>query len=259
MLISIVLIVFVYQIIIFQFESSASNADTDSFSTGTTRDDQNIKQDDDFIKSNSISFDNVSNDSSTSFDNKLGNSEIRSIMYSTTTSAIEPSFIPPSPNPPTNFQVSPSFNPFFPDILNSNNSSSDIENDLETNGQDGSNSAFNTTNNHFVAIETEPTFGNNINNNNNHANTANTISGKPTLQLNPLVDDNITAEVSSTNPNLILQQEEEGIDVNTVITNVIDGNGKDVPFDGYIYSSDITFKFLGLKDGVETDEVDGFE
>ena len=72
------------------------------------------------------------------------------------------------------------------------------------------------------------------------------------------MDDNITAEVSSANPNLILQQEER-IDVNTVITKVIDGNGKDVPFDGYIYSSDITFKFLGLKDGVETDEVDGFE
>ena len=34
---------------------------------------------------------------------------------------------------------------------------------------------------------------------------------------------------------------------------------KTVPFDSYIYSSDITFKFLGLKDGVETDEVDGFE
>ena len=73
------------------------------------------------------------------------------------------------------------------------------------------------------------------------------------------MDDNINAEDSSENLNLILQQEEEGIDVNTVITNVIDGNGKDVPFDGYIYSSDITFEFLGLKDGVETDEVDGFE
>ncbi len=78
-------------------------------------------------------------------------------------------------------------------------------------------------------------------------------------RLNPLVDDNITAEVSSANSNLILQQEEEGIDVKTVITNVIDGNGKDVPFDSYIYSPDITFEFLGLKDGVETDEVDGFE
>ena len=81
MLISIVLIVFVYQIIIFQFESSASNADTYRFNTGTTMDDQNVKQDDDFIKSNSISFDNVSNASDTSFDNKPENS-IQSIMYS---------------------------------------------------------------------------------------------------------------------------------------------------------------------------------
>src|SRR5215210_278672 len=130
MLISIVLIVFVYQIIIFHFESSASNADTYRFNTGTPMDDQNLKQDDDFIKSNSISFDNVSNDSDTSFDNKLENS-IRSIMYSTTTSAIEPSFIPSYPNPPTNFKFDPSFNPLFPNILNFNNSSSDIENDLK--------------------------------------------------------------------------------------------------------------------------------
>ena len=72
MLISIILIVFVYQIIIFQFESSASNADTNRLNTGTIRDDQNIKQDDDFIKSNIISFNRVSNDASTSFDNKLG-------------------------------------------------------------------------------------------------------------------------------------------------------------------------------------------
>ena len=131
---------------------------------------------------------------------------------------------------------------------------------MKTNGKDGSNSALNTTKNHFVAKETEPTFVNNINNNNNNnANTPNTTSGKPTLQFNPLVNDNITTEVSSANPNLVLQQEEEGSGVNTVITKVIDKNGKDVPFDGYIYSSDITFKFLGLKDGVETDEVDGFE
>ena len=52
---------------------------------------------------------------------------------------------------------------------------------------------------------------------------------------------------------------EEGFGVNTVIINVIDGNGKNVPFGDYIYSSNITFEFLGLKDGVETDEVDGFE
>ena len=62
MLISIILIVFVYQIIIFQFESTASNADTNRLSTGTTMDDQNIIQNDDFIKSNIISFDNISND-----------------------------------------------------------------------------------------------------------------------------------------------------------------------------------------------------
>ena len=177
-------------------------------------------------------------------------------MYSTTTSAIEPSFITPYPNPPTNFQFSPSFNPLFPNILNFNNSSSDIENDLKTKGKDGSHSAFNATNNHFVAKETKPTFVNNINN--NSANTANNTSGKTTIQLNPLVDDNINAEDSPENLNIVIQPE-EGIDVNTVITNVIDENGQVVPFDGYIYSSNITFEFLGLKDGVETGEVDGFE
>ena len=72
------------------------------------------------------------------------------------------------------------------------------------------------------------------------------------------VDDNTNVEDSSENLNLSMQQD-EGIAANTVITNVIDGNGKDVPFDGYIYSSNITFEFLGLKDGVETEEVDGFE
>ena len=104
--------------------------------------------------------------------------------------------------------------------------------------------------------ETKPTFANNINKNN--ANPANITSGKTTIQLNPSVDDNTNVEDSSENLNLSLQQE-EGIDGNTVITNVIDGNGEDVPFDGYIYSSNITFEFLGLKDGVETEEVDGFE
>ena len=257
MLISIILIVFVYQIIIFQFESTASNADTNRLSTGTTMDDQNIIQNDDFIKSNIISFDNISNDASTSFDNKVENSEIRSIMYSPTTSAIEPSFITPYPNPPTTFQFSSSLNPLFPNILNFNNSSSDIENDLKTKGKDGSHSSFNATNNHFIAKETRPTFANNINN--NSANTSNNISEKTSVQLNPLVDDDINAEDSPENLNLFLQQEEEGIDVNTVITNVVDGNGKVVPFDGYIYSSNITFEFLGLKNGVETDEVDGFE
>ena len=87
---------------------------------------------------------------------------------------------------------------------------------------------------------------------------SNITSGKTTIQLNPSVDDNTNEEDSSENLNLSLQQE-EGIDTNTVITNVIDGNGDDVPFDGYIYSSDITFEFLGVKDGVETEEVDGFE
>ena len=177
-------------------------------------------------------------------------------MYSTTTSAIEPSFIPSYPIPPTNFQFAPSFNPIFPNILNFNNSSSDIENDLKTNGKDGSHSAFNTTNNHYVVKETIPTFVNDINN--NSANTANNTSGKTTIQLNPLVDDNINAKDSPENLNLILQQE-EGFGVNTVIINVIDGNGKNVLFGDYIYSSNITFEFLGLKDGVEADEVDGFE
>ena len=61
--------------------------------------------------------------------------------------------------------------------------------------------SFKATNNQFVAEETKPTFANNINNTNS-ANMANTISGKPTLQLNPLVDDNITGEVSSGNLDL---------------------------------------------------------
>ena len=256
MLVSSILILFVYQIIIFQFESSASNADTNRLSTGTTRDDQNVKQDHDFIKSNIISFDSIINDASTSFDNKLENSEIRSIMYSTTTSAIEPSFITPYPNRPTNFQFSPSFNPLFPDTLNVNNSSSKIENDLKTKGNDGSHSSFNATNNHFVAKETKPTFVNNINN--NSANIANNTSGKTTIQLNPLVDDNINAEDYTDNLNIAIQPE-EGINVNTVITNVIDENGLVIPFDSDTYSSNITFEFLGLKDGVETGEVDGFE
>ena len=165
---------------------------------------------------------NLKNEFITSFDDKHESSEVSSIIPLTPTSTIEPSFIPPQPSHSTiTSSTDSSFISPFPNIINFNNSSSNIKND-------------------------------------NSANTANITSGKTTIQLNPRMDDNTNVEDSSENLNLSLQQE-EGIDANTVITNVIDGNGEDVPFDGYIYSSNITFEFLGLKDGVETDEVDGFE
>ena len=154
MLISIVLILFVYQIIFFQFEYSASNADTlDSFSIGATKNDQNLEQDDaDIIKPKNTPLENLKNEFITSFDDKHESSEVSSIIPLTPTSTIEPSFIPPQPSHSTiTSSTDSSFISPVPNIINFNNSSSNIENDLKTNGKDGSHFAFDTTNNNFVA------------------------------------------------------------------------------------------------------------
>ena len=166
MLISIVLILFVYQILFLHFEYSASNADTlDHFSIGSTKNDQNLEQDDaDIIKPKNTPLENLKNEFITSFDDKHESSEVSSIIPLTPTSTIEPSFIPPQPSHSTiTSSTDSSFISPFPNIINFNNSSSNIKNDLKTNGKDGSHSAFNPTNNHFVAQETNPTFANNIN------------------------------------------------------------------------------------------------
>ena len=138
MLISIVLILFVYQIIFFQFEYSASNADTtDSFSIGTPKDDQNLEQDDaDIIKPKNIPLENLKNEHNISFDDKHENSEVSSIIPLTPTSTIEPSFIPLQPSHSTiTSSTDSSFVSPFPNIINFNNSSRNTENDLKIDGQ----------------------------------------------------------------------------------------------------------------------------
>ena len=169
MLISTVIILFVYQIIFVQFEYSASNADTfDSFNIGATKNDQNLEQDDaDIIKPKNIPMENLKNDLITSFDVEHESSDLSSIIPLTPTSTIEPSFIPPQPSPSTiTSSTDSSIISPVPNIINFNNSSSKIENNLNMNSKDGSHFAFDTTNNNFVAQEIKPTFSNNINKNN---------------------------------------------------------------------------------------------